>query len=84
MTIYDVHKEIIDSRGNPTIEVDVTLESGFSVRRGAFRCRRKTICVMAVKRFLRRCCKAVKNVLFPESEGMDALDQVGIDNVMLA
>ena len=28
-TIIDIHaREILDSRGNPTIEVDVTLESG--------------------------------------------------------
>ena len=27
--IYDVHaREILDSRGNPTLEVEVTLESG--------------------------------------------------------
>ena len=29
MHIYKVHgREIIDSRGNPTVEVEVTLESG--------------------------------------------------------
>jgi len=28
-TIIDIHaREIIDSRGNPTVEVDVTLEDG--------------------------------------------------------
>ncbi|MCU0817133.1 MAG: enolase, partial [Cypionkella sp.] len=28
-TIIDIHaREILDSRGNPTVEVDVTLESG--------------------------------------------------------
>jgi enolase len=31
--IYDVFaREVLDSRGNPTIEVDVTLESGLSGR----------------------------------------------------
>ena len=35
--ITDIHaREILDSRGNPTVEVDVILESGaFRPRRGA-------------------------------------------------
>ena len=31
--IYDIHaREILDSRGNPTLEVEVTLESGIKGR----------------------------------------------------
>ena len=34
-TIIDIHaREILDSRGNPTVEVDVTLEDG-TMGRGA-------------------------------------------------
>ncbi|HPF83645.1 MAG TPA: phosphopyruvate hydratase, partial [Bacilli bacterium] len=33
MKIQDVHaREILDSRGNPTVEVDVTLENGIMGR----------------------------------------------------
>ena len=28
-----IGREILDSRGNPTVEVDVILESGFTLRR---------------------------------------------------
>ena len=91
--IYDVHaREIIDSRGNPTIEVDVTLESGAfgsaAVPSGASTGENEAIELRDgdKKRFLGKgVLKAVKNVneiIFPEIEGMDALDQVGIDNVL--
>ena len=34
-TILDIHaREILDSRGNPTVEVDVTLEDGTMGRAG--------------------------------------------------
>ena len=37
--IIDIHaREILDSRGNPTVEVDVTLEDGTMGRGGAFWC----------------------------------------------
>ncbi len=93
--IYDVHaREIIDSRGNPTIEVDVVLESGAfgsaAVPSGASTGENEAVELRDgdKKRYGGKgVLKAVQNVneiIFPEIEGMDALDQVGIDNVMIA
>ncbi len=93
--IYDVHaREIMDSRGNPTIEVDVTLESGAfgsaAVPSGASTGENEAVELRDgdKKRFGGKgVLKAVQNVneiIFPEIEGMDALDQVGIDKVMIA
>ncbi|MDT8391731.1 MAG: phosphopyruvate hydratase [Lentisphaeria bacterium] len=93
-SIYDVTaREIIDSRGNPTLEVDVTLESGI-VGRAAVPSGASTGENEALElrdgdkdRYLGKgCLTAVKNVnekIFPEIEGMDVLDQVGIDQAML-
>ncbi|MDD4180685.1 MAG: phosphopyruvate hydratase [Victivallaceae bacterium] len=92
--IYDVHaREVIDSRGNPTIEVDVTLESGAfgsaAVPSGASTGENEAVELRDgdKKRYLGKgVLKAVKNVnevIFPEIEGMDALDQVGIDTMMI-
>ncbi|OPZ26941.1 MAG: Enolase [Lentisphaerae bacterium ADurb.BinA184] len=92
-SIYDLTaREIIDSRGNPTIEVEVTLENGI-VGRAAVPSGASTGENEALElrdgdkaRFLGKgVLKAVENVnerIFPEVEGMDALDQVGIDRAM--
>ncbi len=93
--IYDVHaREIIDSRGNPTVEVEVTLESGIvgtaAVPSGASTGENEAIELRDgdKKRYLGKgVLKAVENVnekIFPEIEGMDALDQIGIDDAMIA
>ena len=93
--IYDVHaREIIDSRGNPTIEVEVTLESGITgtaaVPSGASTGENEALELRDgdKKRYLGKgVLKAVENVnekIFPEIEGMDALDQIGIDDAMIA
>ena len=93
-TIYDVHaREILDSRGNPTIEVEVTLENGIigsaAVPSGASTGENEAIELRDgdKKRYLGKgVLKAVDNVneeIFPEIEGMDALDQIGIDQAML-
>ncbi len=93
--IYDVHaREILDSRGNPTIEVEVTLESGVvgtaAVPSGASTGENEALELRDgdKKRYLGKgVLKAVENVnekIFPEIEGMDALDQVGIDEAMIA
>ena len=87
-------REIMDSRGNPTIEVDVILEDG-SMGRAAVPSGASTGIHEAVelrdgdkKRFMGKgVLKAVDNVntlIAPELEGMDALDQVAIDQAMLA
>ncbi|MFP4643376.1 MAG: phosphopyruvate hydratase [Spirochaetales bacterium] len=86
-------REILDSRGNPTIEVDVLLEDG-SLGRAAVPSGASTGEHEAVE--LRDGDKnrykgkgvltAVDNVnssISPELEGMDALDQVGIDRMMI-
>jgi enolase len=92
--IYDIHaREILDSRGNPTIEVEVTLESGVmgsaAVPSGASTGENEALELRDgdKKRYLGKgVLKAVENVnekIFPEIEGMDALDQVGVDQAML-
>lgn len=87
-------REIMDSRGNPTIEVDVILEDG-SMGRAAVPSGASTGVHEAVelrdgdkKRFMGKgVLKAVDNVntlIAPELEGMDALDQVAIDQALLS
>ncbi|MBN1131638.1 MAG: phosphopyruvate hydratase [Bacteroidales bacterium] len=92
--IIDIHaREILDSRGNPTIEVEVTLASGF-VGRAAIPSGASTGENEALElrdgdknRYLGKgVLKAVDNVnniIAKELIGMDALDQVGIDNRMI-
>ena len=93
-TIYDVHaREILDSRGNPTLEVEVTLENGIlgsaAVPSGASTGENEALELRDgdKSRYLGKgVLKAVENVnelIFPEIEGMDALDQIGIDQAML-
>jgi len=93
-TIYDVRaREIIDSRGNPTIEVEVELDNGI-VGRAAVPSGASTGENEAIElrdgddgRFMGKgVLKAVANVnerILPEIEGMNALDQVSIDNTMI-
>lgn len=87
-------REILDSRGNPTVEVDVYLEDG-SFGRAAVPSGASTGVHEAVElrdgdknRYLGKgVLKAVSNVnniIAPELEGMDALDQVAIDRAMIA
>ncbi len=87
-------REILDSRGNPTIEVDVEL-SGGAVGRAAVPSGASTGEHEAwelrdgdKKRYLGKgVTKAVANVngkIFSELEGRDALDQVGIDRTLIA
>lgn len=92
--IYDVSaREVLDSRGNPTIEVEVELESG-AVGRAIVPSGASTGAHEAVElrdgdkgRFLGKgVLQAVQNVndvIGPEVVGMDALDQVGIDQLMI-
>lgn len=94
-TITDVFaREILDSRGNPTIEVDVVLEDG-SLGRAAVPSGASTGAYEAVElrdgdkgRYLGKGVKkAVENVntlIADEIIGMDALDQTDVDKVMLA
>lgn len=93
--IYDVvAREILDSRGNPTVEVDVTLECG-AKGRAAVPSGASTGSHEAVElrdgdkaRYLGKgVLKAVHNVNSEIKEalvGMNALDQVAIDHAMIA
>lgn len=92
--IVDVHaREILDSRGNPTLEVDVILEDG-TLGRAAVPSGASTGAHEAVelrdgdpKRYLGKGVqKAVKNVLekiAPEVIGFDAADQVALDMALI-
>ncbi|MCL2069472.1 MAG: phosphopyruvate hydratase [Treponema sp.] len=90
---YVEAREIIDSRGNPTVEVDVHLEDG-SVGRAAVPSGASTGIYEAVElrdgdkgRYLGKgVLKAVENVnsiIGPEIQGMDALEQVALDRAMI-
>lgn len=90
--IIDVHaRQILDSRGNPTVEVDVTTENGF-VGRAAVPSGASTGKYEAVelrdggKTFMGKGVqKAVKNVnekLAKELEGVDVFEQNAIDKLM--
>lgn len=92
--ISDVYaREVLDSRGNPTVEVEVYLESG-AVGRAMVPSGASTGAHEAVElrdgdksRYLGKgVLQAVKNVnetIAPEVIGLDALDQVGIDHKMM-
>jgi len=94
MRIEDVFaREIIDSRGNPTIEVDVILEDG-TMGRAAVPSGASTGSYEAVElrdgekdRFLGKGVrKAVENVnceIGPELVGIDSIDQVLVDQTMI-
>jgi len=93
-TIVDIHaRQILDSRGNPTVEVDVTLADG-SFGRAAVPSGASTGIHEAWElrdgdktKFLGRgVLQAVQNVnekLADELSGMDALDQPAIDQRMI-
>ena len=93
-TIVDIQaREILDSRGNPTIEVDVYLESGAmgraAVPSGASTGENEALELRDgdPKRYLGKgVLKAVENVnniIADELEGWDAFDQVGIDRFLI-
>ncbi|KAI4453357.1 23-bisphosphoglycerate-independent phosphoglycerate mutase [Holotrichia oblita] len=92
-TVDVLAREIMDSRGNPTVEVDVLLEDG-TMGRAAVPSGASTGMHEAVElrdgdksRYLGKgVLKAVDNVnniIAPEIIGMDALDQVALDQVMI-
>jgi enolase len=94
-TIVDVHaREILDSRGNPTLEVEVTTELG-SIGRAAVPSGASTGEFEALElrdgdahRFAGKgVTKAVANVndrLAAVVAGFDAVDQIAVDEAMLA
>ena len=92
--IVDVYaREILDSRGNPTVEAEVTLEDG-STGRAAVPSGASTGAHEAVElrdgdksRYLGKgvlkAVAAVNDEIFPELLGMDATDQRTIDRVLI-
>jgi len=93
-TIINVHgREILDSRGNPTVEVDVVLASGV-VGRAAVPSGASTGAFEAVElrdgdkgRFggkgVLQAVKNVNEIIAAEVVGMDAQDQVALDRLMI-
>ena len=87
-------REILDSRGNPTVVVDILLESGVmgraSVPSGASTGENEALELRDgdKKRYGGKgVLKAVENIntiIAPALKGMSALDQIGIDHAMLA
>ena len=87
-------RQILDSRGNPTVEVEVRLESGArgraAVPSGASTGEKEAIELRDgdKKRWMGKgVSKAVTNVqkmLAPKLLGMEALDQTGVDRAMIA
>ena len=92
--ILDIHaREILDSRGNPTVEVDVTLESGAfgraGVPSGASTGKYEALELRdGGERFggkgVRQTVDAVNGEIFDLLSGMDADDQVKLDTMMIA
>ncbi len=86
-------REILDSRGNPTVEVEVTVEGG-SLGRAAVPSGASTGAFEAVElrdggeRYLglgvEKAVSNVNDIIADEIIGMNALDQVAVDRAMIA
>src|SRR5204862_5108260 len=93
-TIYDIQaREILDSRGNPTVEVDVIL-SGGAIGRAAVPSGASTGKHEALElrdgdkrryqgKGVTRAVKNVREKILPVLRGMDALDQLAVDRAMI-
>ena len=88
-----VGREILDSRGNPTVEVDVVLEEGFrgraAVPSGASTGTHEAVELRdGGNRYLgkgvRKAVDAVNGEIFDAIGGMDAREQVKIDETLIA
>ncbi len=86
-------REILDSRGNPTVEVEVELDSG-AMGRAAVPSGASTGAHEAVElrdgdksryggKGVLKAVENVNDVIAEELIGWDALDQVGIDSAMI-
>jgi enolase len=92
--IVDIHgREILDSRGNPTVEVEVTLETG-AMGRAAVPSGASTGAHEAVElrdgdkaryggKGVKRAVDAVNGEIFDALSGFDAADQVALDRVLI-
>ncbi len=93
-TIYEVFaREVFDSRGNPTVEAEVSLESGVMARAivpsGASTGEREALELRDgdKSRFQGKgvltAVKNVNDIIAPKLEGMDIVEQALIDNTMI-
>jgi enolase len=92
--ITDIHaREILDSRGNPTVEVEVLLESGASGR-AAVPSGASTGAHEAVElrdgdasryggKGVLKACESVNGEIFDALSGMEADDQIALDQTMI-
>src|SRR5271170_7006712 len=91
--IADIHaREILDSRGNPTVEVEVTLDGG-TIGRAAVPSGASTGAHEAIEkrdggprfggRGMRQAVEAVNGEIFDALSGFDAEDQLAIDRKMI-
>ncbi len=85
-------REILDSRGNPTVEVDVTLEDGAfgraAVPSGASTGAHEAVELRdGAKRYggkgVEKAVAAVNGEIFDALAGLDATNQVKLDNIMI-
>jgi enolase len=86
-------REILDSRGNPTVEVDVTLASGVvgraGVPSGASTGEHEAVELRDGDKGryggkgVERACEAVNGEIFDALSGLDANDQIQIDQIMI-
>src|SRR6185437_3802133 len=92
-TIIDITgRQVFDSRGNPTVEVDVVLDDG-SFGRAAVPSGASTGAHEAIElrdggkpfqgKGVTKAVGFVNGEIFDELQGMDALDQIGIDRAMI-
>jgi len=93
-TIIDVHaRQILDSRGNPTIEVEVITESGYfgraAVPSGASTGKYEAVELRDgnkeryMGKGVQKACTNVIEVIREELVGLDVFEQVYIDNLMI-
>src|SRR5579862_8018580 len=92
--IIQIHgRQILDSRGNPTIEVDVALADG-SFGRAAVPSGASTGAHEAVElrdgdrsryggKGVLRAVENVRDVIGPEIVGLEAIDQAGLDRALI-
>ena len=91
--IADIHaRQILDSRGNPTVEVDITLDTGV-MGRAAVPSGASTGAHEAIEkrdggpqfggRGVRQAVEAVNGEIFDELSGFDVEDQLAVDRVLI-
>src|SRR5205809_4261251 len=92
--ITKVHaRQVLDSRGNPTVEADVLVDSGYlgraAVPSGASTGEHEALELRDAdpKRYLGkgvlRAVQHVEETIAPALRGMQAVDQIGIDRALL-